>query len=67
MKFLFIFRQQKQNLIIFSFKSETYLKNSLINDQINIFLRHSDEFTYSNIDVDLNNHFDIFFAIYSQV
>ena len=67
MKFLFIFRQQKQNLIIFSFKSETYLKNSLINDQINIFLRHSDEFTYSNNDVDLNNHFDIFFAIYSQV
>ena len=43
------------------------MKNSLINEQINIFLRHSDEFTYSNNDVDLNNHFDIFFAIYSQV
>lgn len=41
------------------------MKSSIISEEINLFLRHSDEFTTN--DVDLNNHFDIFFAIYSQV
>jgi hypothetical protein len=43
--------------------------NSSINEQIIIFNEsyNKDEYNFSPNDVDLNNHLDIFYAIYTQV
>ena len=49
--------------------SEMFPQNKAINEQINKFisLRNKDDYGFSANDVDLNSHFDVFHAIYTQV
>ena len=49
--------------------SQRYPLNCALKEQIDSFnnLRNKDEYNFAINDVDLNNHVDIFHAIYSQV
>ncbi len=49
--------------------NQRYPLNTTLKEQIDTFnsLRNKDEYNFTINDVDLNNHVDIFHAIYSQV